>query len=50
MSTPTPVPVEKNGKESNYAFHWLLFKPQLHAVVPFSTNEQSRLANQNRSQ
>ena len=49
MSTPTEVSVEKNGKESNYAFHWLLYKPQLHAVVPFPTNEQSRLANQNRS-
>lgn len=49
MKTATPVSVEKSGKESNYAFQWLLYKPQSHAVVPFPTNEQSRLANKNRS-
>jgi len=45
MKTPTPVSVEKAGKETTYPFHWLLFKPQSHAVVPFPTNEQSRLTN-----
>jgi hypothetical protein len=48
MKTPTPVAVEKSGKESNYAFQWLLFRPQSHAVAPFPTNEQSRLTNQSR--
>ena len=46
MKTPTEVSVEKSGKETSHAFHWLLFKPQSHAVVPFPTNEQSRLTNQ----
>jgi hypothetical protein len=48
MKTPTEVAVEKSGKETSHAFHWLLFKPQSHAVVPFPTNEQSRLTNQTR--
>ena len=48
MQTATEVPVEKNGKPSTYAFQWLLFKPQSHAVVPFPTNEQSRLTNTSR--
>jgi len=48
MKTPTPVSVEKSGKETNHAFHWLLYKPQSHAVAPFPTNEQSRLANTSR--
>jgi hypothetical protein len=48
MKTPTPVSVEKSGKETSYPFHWLLFKPQSHAVVPFPTNEQSRLTNSSR--
>jgi hypothetical protein len=47
MKTPTEVSVEKAGKES-CRFQWLLFKPQSHAVVPFPTNEQSRLTNQDR--
>ena len=46
--TPTPVSVEKSGKETNHAFHWLLYKPQSHAVAPFPTNQQSRLANTSR--
>jgi hypothetical protein len=48
MQVATDVPVEKNGKRSSYAFQWLLFKPQSHAVVPFPTNEQSRLTNTSR--
>ena len=48
MQVATDVPVEKNGKRSSYPFHWLLFKPQSHAVVPFPTNEQSRLTNTSR--
>lgn len=48
MKTPTPVSIEKSGKESSHAFHWLLYKPQSHAVTPFPTNEQSRLANSSR--
>ena len=49
MKTDMDVPVEKNGKSTNYAFQWLLFKPQSHAVVPFPTNEQSRLTNTSRT-
>jgi hypothetical protein len=49
MSSATVVPVEKNGKQA-YSFQWLLFKPQSHAVAPFPTNEQPRLANQDRIQ
>lgn len=49
MKTATEVPVEKQGKQVTYPFQWLLFKPQSHAVVPFPTNEQSRLTNQDRS-
>jgi hypothetical protein len=48
MKTATEIAVEKSGKETSHAFHWLLFKPQSHAVVPFPTNEQSRLANKTR--
>jgi len=48
MKTPTPVYIEKSGKETNHAFHWLLYKPQSHAVAPFPTNQQSRLANSSR--
>ena len=50
MSSATVVPAEKSGKEVTYPFQWLLFKPQSHAVVPFPTNEQSRLTNQIRPQ
>lgn len=28
-----------------YPFHWLIFKPQLHAVEPFVVNEPSRNRN-----
>ena len=38
------IPVAK-GKEVSYPFQWLLFKPQLHAVEPFVTNEASRNVN-----
>jgi hypothetical protein len=48
MKTATEIAVEKSGKETSHAFHWLLYKPQSHAVVPFPTNEQSRLANTSR--
>jgi hypothetical protein len=48
MKTPTEVSVEKAGKETSHAFHWLLFKPQSHAIAPFPTNQQSRLANSSR--
>lgn len=32
-------------KENSYPFQWLLFKPQLHAVEPFTTNKPSRATN-----
>jgi|FreactcultureFD7_1027221.scaffolds.fasta_scaffold00517_17 hypothetical protein len=36
-----------NPKESqnNYAFQWLLRKPQAHAVEPFKVHENTRHAN-----
>jgi hypothetical protein len=46
--TKTDIPVAK-GQETSYPFQWLLFKPQLHAVKPFETNEASRNANTARS-
>ena len=42
--TTTEIPVAK-GQETSYPFQWLLFKPQLHAVEPFVTNEASRNVN-----
>lgn len=42
--TKTEIPVAK-GQETTYPFQWLLFKPQLHAVEPFVTNEATRNAN-----
>lgn len=46
--TKTDIPVAK-GQEMTYPFQWLLFKPQLHAVEPFVTNEASRNVNSARS-
>ena len=46
--TKTEIPVAK-GQETTYPFQWLLFKPQLHAVEPFVTNEASRNVNSARS-
>jgi hypothetical protein len=45
MQTDVKVPPAKGGLEIVYPFLWLLFKPQAHAVVPFLTNEQTRLEN-----
>ena len=42
--TQNAIPVAK-GQETTYPFQWLLFKPQLHAVEPFVTNEASRNVN-----
>ena len=42
--TQTEIPVAK-GQETSYPFQWLLFKPQLHAVEPFVTNQASRNGN-----
>jgi hypothetical protein len=41
------LPVAK-GHEVNYPFQWLLFKPQLHAVEPFVTNQTTRNENTKR--
>lgn len=41
------IPVAK-GQETTYPFQWLLFKPQLHAVEPFETNQATRNANSTR--
>ena len=41
----TAIPVGKGKDTTPYAFQWLLYKPQLHAVEPFRTNEPARQAN-----
>jgi hypothetical protein len=35
--------------ETSYPFQWLLFKPQLHAVSPFETNQPTRGENTHRT-
>jgi len=45
----TTIPVARGQDTSPYAFQWLLYKPQLHAVEPFRTNEPARQANTARS-
>lgn len=45
MQTDVKVAPAKGGVETTYPFQWMLFKPQLHAITPFQTNEQSRLEN-----
>lgn len=42
------IPVAK-GREVSYPFQWMLFKPQLHAMIPFDTNVASRSENTARS-
>lgn len=46
--TKTEIPTAKDQASAN-RFDWLLFKPQLHAVEPFVTNEASRNVNTARS-
>lgn len=41
----TEVPVGRGNETTPYAFQWLLYKPQLHAVEPFQTNEPARSLN-----
>jgi hypothetical protein len=45
--TQTEIPIAK-GQETSYPFQWLLFKPQLHAVEPFVTNQTTRNENTKR--
>lgn len=47
--TQTAIPVAK-GQETSYPFQWLLYKPQLHAVEPFVTNQSTRNGNTAREQ
>lgn len=47
MQTPVTIPIAKDA-ETSRAFQWMLFKPQLHAVTPFATNEPSRDKNTTR--
>ena len=44
----TTIPVGRGQETTPYAFQWLLYKPQLHAVEPFRTNEPSRQTNTSR--
>ena len=48
MQTEVKVPPAKGGVETTYPFQWMLYKPQAHAVVPFQTNEATRLENMSR--
>jgi hypothetical protein len=45
--TQVAIPVAKE-REALYPFQWLLFKPQLHAVEPFTLNEATRNGNTQR--
>ena len=45
----TSIPQGRGNDTAPYAFQWLLYKPQLHAVEPFQTNEPSRNTNTQRS-
>ena len=48
MQEKVEIPVAKGGKETTYPFQWLVFKPQQHAIEPFTKNEASRNANTER--
>jgi hypothetical protein len=43
----TNVEIPDRSAEQSRAFQWMLFKPQQHAIRPFATDEQTRLANYN---
>lgn len=45
--TQASIPVAK-GNETSYPFQWLLFKPQLHAIEPFVTQQATRNENTTR--
>ena len=45
MKSKTEIP--DRSRERNYAFQWMLYKPQQHAIRPFATDEQTRLGNYN---
>jgi hypothetical protein len=45
----TNVPLGRGNETSPYAFQWLLYKPQLHAIEPFQVNEPARNTNTVRS-
>ncbi len=38
----TAMPVGRGNETAPYAFQWLLYKPQLHAVEPFQTQQPAR--------
>ena len=38
----TTLPAGRGQDTSSYAFQWLLYKPQLHAVEPFDTQQPAR--------
>ena len=48
MQSSVTIPAAKDN-ETSRAFHWMLYKPQLHAVTPFETNKPSRDGNTARS-
>ena len=43
------IPDPKGKDTSSYAFQWLVFKPQAHAVAPFEMNHPSRNDNTQRN-
>jgi hypothetical protein len=45
----TTVPTVRGADTAPYAFQWLLYKPQLHAIEPFQINEPARCGNNVRS-
>ena len=45
----TSLPNVRGADTAPYAFQWLLYKPQLHAIEPFQVNETARSGNIGRS-
>ena len=48
MKTTVEIPKGRDEACSSRAFQWMLFKPQAHAVAPFSMNEDTRNENTSR--
>ena len=47
MQDKVEIPIAR-GKEVTYPFQWLVFKPQQHAIEPFTVNQPSRDGNTER--
>jgi hypothetical protein len=48
MKVSVEIPKARDQADSSRAFQWMLFKPQAHAVAPFSMNQATRNDNTER--